>query len=113
MKREMQMRDDRKDYVVKETWEDGSETYFISRERSDVCVYTGTGGPQDAIARAHVRWDSMAHVFGAHGTVITRPTAFEIYNATAEDMPHYWHPASSISSLVKRVYLLDEMEHYG
>jgi hypothetical protein len=55
----------------------------------------------------------MAHVFGAHGTVITRPIEFEIYNAKIEDMKHYWHPASSISSLVKRVYLLDEMEHYG
>ena len=97
------MRDDRKDYVVKETWQDGSETYFISREHQ----------PEDAIHRVNVRWDSMAHVFGAHGTVITRPTAFEIDNATVEDMPHYWHPASSISSLVKRVYLLDEMEHYG
>ena len=26
------MKDNRQDYVVKEIWEDGSETYFISRE---------------------------------------------------------------------------------
>ena len=103
MKREMQMKDERQDYVVKEIWEDGSETYFISREHQK----------EDAIHRVNVRWNSMAHVFGAHGTVITRPTSFEMFDARAEDMKHYWHPASSISSLVKRVYLLYEMEHYG
>ena len=94
------MNDARKDYLVKEIWEDGSETFYVAREHQR----------EDAIARVKVRWDSMAHVYGAHGTVITRPVSYE--HANFDDKKMYWHPASSISSLVKRVYLLDEMEHY-
>jgi hypothetical protein len=94
------MNDARKDYLVKEIWEDGSETYYITREHQR----------EDAIHRVKVRWDSMAHVYAQHGTTIIRPVRYE--HANIDDKKMYWHPASSISSLVKKVYLLDEMEHY-
>ena len=96
------MRDNRKDFVVKEIWEDGSETYYIAKEHEQ----------DHAIHRAKERWDSMAHVYGQHGTTIIRPIAFELVGMRPEDLKRFWHPASSITSLVKRVYLLDEMEHY-
>ena len=90
----------RKDIVVKEIWEDGSETFYLARETEYI----------DAMHRVNVRWDSMQHVFAQHGTTIIRPVRFELVNST--DRKLHWHPNTSLSSLVRGVFLLKEKEHY-
>ena len=101
------------DYLIREVWEDGSETLFVSHVSQYQDYYGEEQSRAWALERAKERWDCMAHVWGAHGTTIIRPKAFEILSSTVyRDRRHFWHPADCISSLVRGVFLIKEEEHY-
>ena len=87
-----------KDYVIREYWDDGTETTYISREKSE----------QWALEHAEERYKNIKHVIGLNG-----PNRFELVGVNnADDSKRYWHPAISISSLIERVYMLDELKEH-
>lgn len=97
------------DYLIKEIWEDGAETLYVLRahENDELLPH---GHP---LARAKERWDIIAFVHAQHGTTIIRPERFEVLSSTVyKDRKFYWHPNTTLSTLKKTVFLLDEKEHY-
>ena len=102
----------KQDYIVKEIWADGTETLYISRQYEILLgLYAGTTSPQDAVALTEERWKIMAHVYGQHGTVIDRPVRFELVGPVPKKYSKiYWHPATSYTSLIKEVLLVEELE---
>lgn len=101
----------KQDYLVKEIWADGTETLCITREYENAYLWANTTSPQDAVALTAERWKIMAHVYGQHGTIIDRPVSFELIGPVPKKYSKiYWYPGGGYSSLVKEIYLIEELE---
>lgn len=101
------------DYLIREIWEDGSETLYVARGQYTDELTAEEESRHWAIKISKERWDCAEHVFGEHGTSIIRPKAFEILGSTKyNDRRYYWHPNTTLSNLTRGVFLKKEEEHY-